>query len=395
MQKTTAFCVALLATLSSGTLLAVGETAEQVCRAHRMLCPRAFLAALLLWPLFLCAETPDSSVVTKLEAEPVRPAEVAPRTSVFYLTNRRRQADKEVSETYTGERGEPHFGRCEVEFSPIPIVNDVASRVPFYLKSETAAVSLAEQAGPAMFQEQLVAAVEGTSSRSLVLFVHGYNYGFERTCHMAAELQRSLRDKATVVFFSWPSNGLPADYVSDLADVEWSVPLLASLITQLGDQVGASNLRVMAHSLGSRGVIFALQRLAALQDRRPAIDQLVLVAPDFDSATFIDLLPELEPLAKGITLYASSNDTPLKLSQQLNGYPRLGQAGDYLTVVRGLETIDVSLLGRYQFTGHEYFYFHPRVAADLVPLFTSGAGAAERSGLQTKMRNEIRYWEFR
>jgi hypothetical protein len=60
-----------------------------------------------------------------------------------------------------------------------------------------------------------------------------------------------------------------------------------------------------------------------------------------------------------------------------------------------METIDVSSLGRYQFTGHEYFYFHPRVTADLVALLGSGVRAAARPGLQARMQDGIPYWEFR
>jgi len=153
-------------------------------------------------------------------------------------------------------------------------------------------------------------------------------------------------------------------------------------------------VQVVAHSLGSRGVIFALQRLGADRAERPAIGHLVLLAPDFDSQTFVDLLPGFASLAGGVTLYASSNDGPLKVSHQLSGYPRLGQAGEYLTVVEGVETVDVSSIGRYHITGHEYFHFHPVVAADLVTLLTTGARAAERPGLQQRMRNGIRYWEF-
>jgi esterase/lipase superfamily enzyme len=300
-----------------------------------------------------------------------------------------------VADTYSGDRGEAHFGRCEVEFTPIPIINQVASKMPFYLKSETSLVSLAEQADPPLFWEQLGSAVERTSSGSLVLFVHGYNYGFERTCRMAAEMQRSLQDKATVLVFSWPSNGLPTDYVRDQADIEWSVPLLAGLIGQLGDRIGKANVQVVAHSLGSRGVIFALQRLAVERVERPAIGHLVLLAPDFDSQTFVDLLPGLASLTGGITLYASNKDAPLRLSHQLSGYPRLGEAGEYLTLVEGMDTIDVSSIGRYQITGHEYFYFHPLVTADLVALLSTGARAAQRSGLQAKMRDGVRYWAFK
>jgi esterase/lipase superfamily enzyme len=229
----------------------------------------------------------------------------------------------------------------------------------------------------------------------VVLFVHGYNYGFERTCRMAAEMQRSLQDKATVLVFSWPSNGLPSDYVRDQADIEWSVPVLADLMARLGDRVGETHVNVVAHSLGSRGVIFALQRLAFERVERPAIGHLVLLAPDFDSQTFIELLPGLASLTGGMTLYASDNDAPLKVSHQLSGYPRLGEAGAYLTLMEGMDTIDVSSVGRYQISGHEYFYFHPRVSADLASLLGSGASAAQRSGLQAQTRNGIRYWTFR
>lgn len=227
-----------------------------------------------------------------------------------------------------------------------------------------------------------------------MLFVHGYNYGFERTCRMAAEMQRYLQDKATVLVFSWPSNGLPSDYMRDQADIEWSVPLLADIIGQLGKRIGSERVRVVAHSLGSRGVIQALQRLGAGRSEQPVIADLVLLAPDFDAQSFVELLPGLAPLAGGITLYASGNDTPLKLSQQLSGYPRLGEAGEHLTVARGMETIDVSSLGRYQFTGHEYFYFHPRVTADLVTLLGNGIRAWGRSGLRERRMNGLAYWEF-
>ena len=377
------------------SLSAVRGPADHMRRIRTMRHHSAFLlTAILLWSCIASGAKSDEPVATTAPAEAASRGETAVKVSVFYLTNRKRYQGKPVADTYSGERGEAHFGRCEVEFTPIPIINQVASRMPFYLKSETNLVSLAEQADAPLFWEQLGAAVERTSSGSVVLFVHGYNYGFERTCRMAAEMQRSLQDKATVLVFSWPSNALPTDYVRDQADIEWSVPVLAGLIGQLGNRIGKANVQVVAHSLGSRGVILALQRLAFERIERPAIGPLVLLAPDFDSQTFVDLLPGLASLTGGITLYTSDNDTPLKLSHQLSGYPRLGEAGEYLTLVAGMDTIDVSSIGRYQITGHEYFYFHPLVTADLVALLSTGARAAQRSGLQAKKRDGIRYWGF-
>lgn len=318
----------------------------------------------------------------------------ATRINVFYATNRRRDPGRPGVAGYGGDRGPPSFGRCEVEFTPIPFIDQIEFNLPFYLPSETHEVRLAGPVHARFRWDPLLAAVEQTSSRSVVVFVHGYNYGFERTCRMAAEVQRSLRGKATVVMFGWPSNGLPTDYLSDLTDVEWSAPFLARFLAQLGQRLGPARLRVLAHSLGSRGTILALERLAAARRERPLIGRLVLLAPDFDSQAFVERLPGLAPLTGGITLYASSNDAPLKVSRQLNGYPRLGEAGEFLTVAEGMETIDVSAAGRYQILGHEYFFFHPLVAVDLTALLSSGASAAERPGLRRRRREGVVYWEI-
>jgi esterase/lipase superfamily enzyme len=264
--------------------------------------------------------------------------------------------------------------------------------VPFYVPTEKRTLQVTEQPVAVDFWAAVDDAVRRSASQSLVLFVHGYSNSFTRTCLMAAELQRLLGDQAAVLMFSWPSNGRPTDYVADQADLEWSVPLLSRLVQELGERLGPANVQLLAHSLGSRGTVFALQRLAADLPSRPLLGRLVFLAPDFDAQTFVELLPRLKPLADEITLYASSRDTPLRVSEELNGHPRLGQAGDSLTVVPGMETIDITPAGLYQILGHEYFYYHPQVAADLVRHVGQGLGAAARPGLQRRTRNGVSYW---
>ncbi len=182
----------------------------------------------------------------EVEDEPVRTVEV------FYLTNRDAGSGRSEASAYGGARGEPQFGRCRAAFTPIPILNSVGSEVPFYFPRETTDIRPAETLDADRFLESLADAVAGTSSQSVVVFVHGYNYGFERTCRMAAEMQRSLDGDAVVVMFSWPSNGLPTDYVSDLADIEWSVPLLSELLDRLAGRLGAEGVQVLAHSRPAR-----------------------------------------------------------------------------------------------------------------------------------------------
>lgn len=339
--------------------------------------------------------SPDASVAGEIVGPSAAASDGAIAVSVPYVTNRRRERSGASSYEYGSERGSPAFGQCEVAFKPIPIINELAPKVPFYVPAETTELSVASQLDEDAFLEALSEAVTRTSSGSVVVFVHGYNYGFERTCRVAAELQRALLDEAVVLMFSWPSNGRPSDYLPDQADVEWSVPFLAHILRRLGDRLGRENVQVLAHSLGTRGVVFALADLSRKGGDRRVTGPLVLMAPDFDAQAFVDRLPDLVSLTSGITLYASSNDTPLKVSQQLHDAPRLGQAGEFLTVAEGMQTVDVSALGRYQVLGHEYFLFHPRVAADLKILLGAGRDARARPGLEPVAGNGLVYWKLR
>ena len=313
---------------------------------------------------------------------------------ILYVTNRQRTDEDSSKIRYGGERGEVSFGKCVAEFTPIPFAADLAEKLPFYLKEESNRISDVAELEDVDFWKELEKSAESTTSGAVVLFVHGYSYGFERNCDMAAEMQRTLEGKATVVAFSWPSNGLPSDYVSDLSDVEWSTRLLGEVIEQLHERLGADRIRVAAHSMGSRGVVLSLMRLAGKSVDQPVIGDLVLLAPDVDTQTFTELLPTLEPFAGHITLYASDKDTPLKLSRQLSGYPRLGEAGEFLTVLKEMDTIDVSSSGRRQITGHEYFFYNHLVVADLVELLETGAPASDRTGLEQRTQDGLPYWRI-
>lgn len=314
--------------------------------------------------------------------------------SVFFTTNRRRKKEKKPETRFGGKRGERTVGTCKVEFKPIPMMDEVADRVPFYVPAESSEQQIEVEADLEVFWEQLAGAVETSQTGDVVVFVHGYSYDFERACDRAAEAQRVLGDEATLLMFTWPSNGRPTDYASDQKDMAWAVPFLQTVLAELNKRFGANHVQVLAHSLGSRGTIEAVIGLGEAGTYEPVLGQLVLLAPDFDSARFLEILPDLVPMIGDITLYTSSNDTPLKFSRKVNGSPRLGQAGEFLTVAEGVETIDVTPAGRYQYLGHEYFYFHPLVVADLLELLTTRNRAGKRSAPRARSRDGLTYWEI-
>ena len=76
----------------------------------------------------------------------------------------------------------------------------------------------------------------------VVLFVHGYAYGFDRACRRVSDLQVVLGDSVRVVLFSWPSTGNPLHYGGDREALSASLPALIATIRLLADTVGADAL---------------------------------------------------------------------------------------------------------------------------------------------------------
>lgn len=340
------------------------------------------------------SEQEDSPVSAESRAGTGQTTSTPQQASVFFVTNRNRKKTDKPEVRFGGKRGVPAFGICEVEFEPIPMMSEVADKAPFYVPAESSEQRLEIVEEAETFWHLLVDATAATRTGDVVIFVHGYSYDLERGCDRAAEAQRILVGEATILLLTWPSNGRPTDYSSDRKDLEWSIPFLQEMLRELTGRLGAGNVQVLAHSLGSKGIMEALVGLAEEGVDEPLMSQLVLLAPDVDSEVFLERLPELSRLSGDITLYASSNDTPLKFSRKVNGSPRLGQAGKFLTVTEGLETVDVTPAGRYQYTGHEYFYFHPLVVSDLLELVTTRGRAAQRSAPQPRSRDGLAYWEI-
>jgi esterase/lipase superfamily enzyme len=232
------------------------------------------------------------------------------------------------------------------------------------------------------------------ADRPIIVFVHGYAYGFARACRQGAQMQQRLGDAATVVLFTWPSDGNPMDYGSDRGDAEWAALDFARLLERLNAIAGPDRLRIAAHSLGSRTVLDALVRRQLENGVEVVADHLVLLAPDFDTARFVALWPLLAPMVRHATLYVSDNDRPLGVSASLHDESRLGQAGETPTVLDGLQTVDVSPLGRYHPTGHEYHRYHPIAGEDVIALLLGRHDAAERRNTVRRSEGGVTWYEL-
>jgi esterase/lipase superfamily enzyme len=194
-----------------------------------------------------------------------------------------------------------------------------------------------------------------------------------------------------LLLFSWPSDGALVSYTRDEADIEWSQHYLEPVIERLSRIYGPKNVNVVAHSLGSRGVFRVLQLLSRKDDKKH-INELVLLAPDIDAAVFRAAFPDLKKIAHRITLYSSENDQPLRLSNEVHGNPRLGEAGENLVVIKGMDTIDVSISGGREMTGHLYHLYNDKVRADLGVLLSAGDPVSKRPNLEEVEKDGLPYW---
>lgn len=296
---------------------------------------------------------------------------------VPFLTLRNQTDADDPGDLFGDDRSTLRAGNCHVHPLDFPGLASLSGAAPSFLREELLDVEDVALSDPG----EIFGGLEtGEEARAPVIYVHGYYISFEKGCRRAALLQANAKLSDRFLWFSWPSNGSLASYPQDEADLYWSVPDLADAIIGLADRFGDGVVDVAGHSLGARGVALALYEVAA---RAPDIrlDEIVLLAPDMDFEIFQRMLPRISPITDNITVYVTSGDRPLALSAQLHGYPRLGQAGNAVETLEGVEVIDLSDLPPDSLTGHLYHIYSAGVGDDLHQLLNQGKHAAQRRNL--------------
>ena len=217
-------------------------------------------------------------------------------------------------------------------------------------------------------------------NRKALIFVHGFNTKFQDAAFRTAQIVGDLKFQGTPVLFSWPSRGEIADYLYDKDSALGSRDALLQVVQDL-NKAGIDDISIIAHSMGNLVAVDALANSASTQ-APAAIAQFVMAAPDVDRDMFLEEIPKLAKVAKGLTLYASSKDRALQLSMRVAGnIPRAGDVPSMGPIVLSpLVTIDVSALGDELFgLNHNTFATARNVLDDLKLLLETGAPAPRLS----------------
>jgi esterase/lipase superfamily enzyme len=248
-------------------------------------------------------------------------------------------------------------------------------------------------------REMIEAAREAGDEPQALVFLHGYNVSFEDAAIRAAQIGYDLKVPGPVAFFSWPSRGSLAAYPADEASIEASEQPIADFLVEFAQNCKAGDkalrLHLIAHSMGNRGFLRALQRIAASAGLRGKVhfNQIILAAPDVDRDLFLSLAALYRAHADGVTLYASRRDLAVHLSAKLHDAPRAGYFEPY-TVTPGVDTIavpdfDVDLLG------HSYFAQAEALLHDIFDLLRHGEPPAIRQRIEAAKDGDAVFWRLK
>ncbi len=246
----------------------------------------------------------------------------------------------------------------------------------------------------AEFQQKLAEARNAGEIGDALFFIHGYKNTFEEAAIRAAQIGVDLKAPATA-FFSWPSRGKLEAYPADEASIEASERAITDFLVEFSANCGADKIHVIAHSMGNRGFLRALQRIAANATTKGKVKfgQIFLAAPDIDRDLFLDLARLYAEHAERTTLYASRGDWPVWISDKFHDAPRAGYFTPY-TVTPGVDTIavpdfDVDLLG------HSYFAQAEALLHDIFDLMRNNQNPGQRQRIAPDLHDGTAFWKLR
>ena len=207
-----------------------------------------------------------------------------------------------------------------------------------------------------------------------VVFVHGYNTSFDHAVYRTAQIAYDLNFDGTAFLYSWPSGGAVASYTYDRESAQASEPYLRQFLDLVVKQTGAKSVSIIAHSMGNQPLLDVLKDMRSGGPETVAINEVILAAPDVDADNFANVAQRIEGIAKGVTLYAASNDRALIVSRNFWRNPRAGDvpaAGPL--IVPGIETIDVTAASTDSFAlNHSGYAENNDLLQDIGKLILSG-----------------------
>jgi esterase/lipase superfamily enzyme len=340
---------------------------------------------------------PSSGGLPNIAASDPKPAsEPYVEVTTYYATNRKTTGNIQPAEFYgTDDADSLQYGRFVVTVPSSHKVGEIEMPSLWKLEfsSDPSKHFTIKELTPletAAAHEQIKQAARTANSRSLLVFVHGFNVTFAEAGLRTAQLAHDLAFPGVAMFMSWPSSRL---YTHSVESVEVAKDSLNKFFDDIAT-MPFDDIYIVAHSMGTRLVSNVL---AARQQRGvdlSKIREILLGAPDINAQLFrTQIAPALAKLTRATkTIYASSNDLALKASKAVQGYPRVGDTSEGVFTYPGFDTIDCSNAApRQREWGHSYLFDSNVVIADLIDALIGKKDIAKRKVKRAGVAPEL-YW---
>ena len=357
-----------------------------------------------------CAQVnaqPEIAMARRRSVAAPRPVEATPpdlvEVTTYYATNRNpTPQNSEPSKAYGNETESTlHYGRAvvtiprghvsgEVEVPSLwKLERDIDPNKHFTLKSVTPLPTDAAR-------REMAQKLNGLSTKSLLIFVHGFNTNFRDAALRTAQMAHDLKFPGMAFFYAWPSASLIRAYWQDEEAARYSEAVFERLLDEL-HQLPVTDIYIVAHSMGNRVVGHALQTRISLGKDTSRLREVLLAAPDINAAIFRDVIaPKLAGVPNmKTTIYASSSDVALRVSKVVHGFKRLGETTDGVFTYPGMETVDASSAASMaKAYGHLYIMDSPSVLRDIQTLIRQKISASQR-GLNPIGASPNQYWRLK
>lgn len=182
---------------------------------------------------------------------------------IFYATDRHSSSIRtKYGQAYDGNRSQNGSLSYGTAFVSIPRdhkigqLEDATFWSFSFLPSAADYVSLSRVnvQNQSSFFNDIHAAVGSSDSKSVLVFIHGYNVSFEDAARRTAQMAYDLGFDGAPILYSWPSKGRAQDYSADEESIQWTTDHLRKFLEDVARKSGARRIQIIAHSMGNRAL---------------------------------------------------------------------------------------------------------------------------------------------
>jgi esterase/lipase superfamily enzyme len=230
------------------------------------------------------------------------------------------------------------------------------------------------------FKQAITLVTRASERDSAFLFVHGFRVPFVDALTTAGQLARDLKFDGAPILFSWPAGDAVTEYIHDYDNANWAADHLERLLTTIVTDVQPKRFHLIAHSMGTRVMALALDKL---KDRQPdsehRFENIIFAAADLDPLMFDQTMPAVTHFGRRTTLYICDCDWALFASTKAHFGPRVGMVRNSYPSIDVIDagTIDHAVLE----LNHSYLVESETMLTDLFVMINFNRSPAGRPSM--------------